>query len=403
MTILAAEITSSITKIGLFTHKYNSHYDQTVIDQQILVKEFQTLDYADEGLENMIGEFCQKYYNTKEHGKIYCVCIGVPAQVKNGSCSIQRSGKTMILTEDGCRSKLPEQYQVVTVKLINDMVAIGSRILVEDGEADLDILYSGDETEDFQLPSITTRRSLLLVSDGLGNSLWQKVEDKLFSTSFERGHERFAPQSDCEWELCKYIKGKIQQKDAPNKSLDEIKVRFENILCRQGFILIYQFLKDEKKDEYGEGIVNLTERIENVEKDPDNPNNSNLIADIVKDIIANAVAVEESQQQDKVCLASLELFIKIWGERAGDLAMGDETGIIYTGGIFIELQKFREIFITPFLEKDIVNSRNYAHNKDVHIKVFREENSVLIGAARYIAEDVPTGKFALMATDVDED
>ena len=393
MVILAGEIGAITTKLAFFTHKYDSELDRVVVDKGILPKEFETLDYAEQGLEKIIHEFCEEHYNRDEHGHIYCVCLGVPANVTNGSCKIERSEQIMSLTEDACRAKLPVPYrdiQALPVKLINDMVAHGARI-IKSRENDLKVLFSGENES--KLP--TNRHSIMLVSDGLGNSLWQEDEDygKLFDTSFEKGHERFAPQTDEEWELTKYIKGKIKKdKEIP---LDKIKVRFENVLSRLGLVRIYQFLKEGKK--YGEGLPELT--TENIEENIKNPT---TIANFVQDIIDNARPLNELQKPEPLCLASLDMLLKIWGRRAGDLAKGDEAGIISVGGIFVDIEKLKDgIFVEAFLEEDIGNSRNYDHNKDVRLQVFTEENNVLLGAAQYIAEDVPTGKFALMEMEIE--
>ncbi|NES07445.1 MAG: hypothetical protein F6K22_34415 [Okeania sp. SIO2F4] len=408
MVILAGEISATKTKLALFTHKYDSALDRVVVDERILLKEFNTLNYLDPELENIIRleniieEFCKQHYNRNEHGHIYCVCLGVPAQVTEGSCEIQRSEKIMPLTEDACREKLPVPYrdiEVLPVKLINDMVAHGSRI-VKSSKNDLEVLFA--EKNESKL--LTNRHSIMLVSDGLGNSLWQEDEEQKNPsyTSFEKGHERFAPQTDEEWELTKYIKGKIKEElerssDKKNKPipLDQIKVRFENVLSRQGLVRIYQFLKEGKK--YGEGLPELT--TENIEKNIDK---ATTIANFVENIIGKALPSNESQKPEPLCLASLEMMLKIWGRRAGDLAMGDEAEIISVGGISVDMEKLKDgIFVEAFLEKNIENSRNYKHNKDVSLQVFPEENSVLLGAAQYIAEDVPTGKFALMEMEIE--
>jgi hypothetical protein len=57
------------------------------------------------------------------------------------------------------------------------------------------------------------------------------------------------------------------------------------------------------------------------------------------------------------------------------------------------------LFVKAFLEKDIENSRNHENNINIPLKIFKEEDIVLLGSARYIVEEVPTGKFALMAID----
>lgn len=392
MVILAGEFGGEKTKLAFFSHRYDETLNKTILVEQTASKSFDTMDYAHQGLENIIDDFVREFHDEKEH--IYCACFGVPAQVKEGSATIKRLGQEMSLTENACKQKLPSRYQVIPVKLINDMVAIGYGMFLGKGELELEQLYEGENEKEAKS---TDRRSIMLVSDGLGQSLWKWAENEeaLSPTSSEGGHCRFAAQTAQEWELCLYIKKEIQKKlkeKGKESPLDKIKVRFENVLSRKGLVTIYTFLRDTGT--YGEEPSNLREKIQQNENNLDP-----LVKDIVRDIIENAIPLDTSTTPNDLCMATLEMFITIWGERAGDLGITFEAkGGVYIGGISLDMTRLKEgLFVKAFLEKDIENSRNYENNINIPLKIFKEEDIVLLGSARYIVEEVPTGKFALMA------
>jgi len=375
MVILAGEIGEK-TKLALFTHEFDTEQNKYIIKNLVASQIYATKDYEN-GLENVIEVFLKdtKFYDEKyKYGEgldqeILGACFGIAGQVQStGQTEIKRENLDVTFTEDAFKQKLP--CPGVPTSFHNDMVAIGNAIFLGKGEDELDLLYEGEKKADLK-----NRRCIMLVGDGLGQALWQVTEKQpaLFPTSSEGGHCRFAPQTQKEWDLCLSIKKEIQkdlaEKHGENIELDQIKVRFEDILSRRGLVRIYQFL--------GNGGETLNS----------------------KQILEKATQLEHP---DNLCKEALEMFITIWGARAGDLGITYESEVgIYIGGISTDIDSFKEhfsesTFVKAFLEKEIKNSRNYQNNRHITIKIFKEEDRVLWGAVRYAIDNgyVTRGKLA---------
>lgn len=425
MVILAGQIGKEI-KLALYSHEYNEENKRTIIKLPALAKSPSISTEECKGkredgkdtLQGVIDKFLKDEYYGKEYEdvdekerKIFGACFGIAGPIEedennknNKIATVTRDKWTVEFNQESWQKELP--CPDLPIAFINDMVAIGNSLLLGE-EKELELLYQGDKQSAGE-----DRQCIMLVSDGLGQALWQwsNSEKVLFPTSSEGGHSRFAPQTDQEWELCKYFKQEIKNelikkrnekqeekgsllddKDFQENpgldineetSLDLIKVRFENVLSRQGLVTIYKFIQNPSE----KGDPSLNQLVYQAPNDP---------SKIVQEIIQRATGT--INDPDNLCKSALNLFLKIWGARASDLGITYESkGGIFIGGIFSEFEKIKEPLIKSFLEQEIKNSRNYQNNTNIPVKAFKEQDIVLLGAARYAvdADFVMSGKWA---------
>lgn len=375
MVILAGEIGGE-SKLALFTHKFVKEQKKPVIDSLISTKSFVSKDYED-NIGNIIEEFLNEEYYGKEdrygegiEQKILGGCFGIaaPVQGKKGhkKATIYRPDLSLNITctEQDFRRRLANKN--LPVAFINDMEAIGYSLFLGKGEDNLEILYQGRKE-----PDSKECKTIMLVSGGLGQAQWYFNEQKkaLYPHNSEAGHSLFAPRTEEEYALGLFLLNKRSLEDGINH------VSYEYVLSKSGFIRIYDFLKTTGK--YGEESEELKQLLA---QDQTNPT----------PILDRAI-----NNSDSLSIATLNMFMSIYGAKTGDLALTYEAkGGIYIGGIPIPIDKLKEgIFLEAFLDKE-GGFRNY--NEDISIKVFSEEDIVLWGAVRHAinSDFVPSGIFA---------
>ena len=348
---MAGEIGARISKLAIFSHKKDSMGDKIKLDSLLVSQTFITQEYA-QRMPDMIEVFIDEYYDGKE--EIYGACFGIAGLIENGRTTIDTQDFQAIFTEQEFRQKLP--YKNVPISFINDMEAIGYGIFLGDGEEQLQELYPG-KAEFKSAPN--DNRVLMLVSEGLGQALWywDEKKEKLSPISSEGGNANFSPRTRNEIELLLHLK---------NNELDK-PISYQYILSSQGLVRIYEFFQSKR----GEKEQNIND--------------------------ATSI-IEQAVQGNPLCQDSLEMFISIWGAKAGDLALEYKAkGGIFIGGISIPIEILKQgTFINAFIDKQKDFFKEF--NKRISIKVFEEKDIVLLGAARYSIDAgfVTKGKFAIM-------
>lgn len=372
MAILAGNMAGDKTEFALFTHKKDPT-GKIVIDEKLPSKVFDTEDYSEESkngrdvLKNLIRRFVKDYADGQD---IYGACFGIAGPVYKGTAQINRQNFEAIFTEHDFRQELP--YKTLPVSFINDMEAIGYGIFLGDGEEGLEAIYKGDPHRN-QQPDPQDPRALMLVSEGLGQALWywDAKKERLLPIASEGGHADFAPRTQDEWAFLFYCKQ--QETERP--------ISYEYVLSIPGLVRIYKFLKSTGR--HGDGLPELQKYIDEHEN-----NQKQFIDKLIEKVVHHS---------DPLCQEALEMFISIWGAQAGNLALTYKAkGGVYIGGIPIPIEKLREgSFVNSFTNKE-GNFRGY--NEGIAIKVFKDEDIVLWGAARYAIEAgfVTKGKFAIM-------
>ena len=360
MTILSVEIGKSNIELALFQHE-KERSDSIIINSGFkpIIKTFET-QYEVSALQNIIERFLKENYDHSQED-IYGACFSIAAPVTKGAATLSDGDRSVTFTEQDFRQKLP--YPNVPVAFLNDMEAIGYGIFLGDGESKLLEIHA---------PQVQTnpndRRALVLVSGGLGASMWYCFDDKegnLRPISSEWGHTDFAARTKEEKALKEYLENQKTEKG------DLSPVSKEYLLSSKGLIRICEFLVNTEK--YGN---------ESAESNP------NLL-------------IEKALQENVLCKDTLDLFMGIWGAEAGNLALTFNAtgGVCIVSDLPIPSTKFQEgTFLEAFFNKEPKNMPFRETLQKTPIKLSQEPNIGIWGGARYAINKgfVTKGKFAIM-------
>jgi glucokinase len=191
--------------------------------------------------------------------------------------------------------------------------------------------------------------ALIAPGTGLGEALLIFRNENYVAVSSEGGHADFAPSSDAEIGLWKYL----------HKRFGHVSV--ERVISGSGLFNIYSWLKDS--GEYEEPSW-LAQRVR--EDDP-----------------AKVITQAATDKQDPLCVESLDMFVSILGATAGNLALtGMTTGGVYLGGGIPPK-------ILPFLKKGLFMKSFHAKGRftamleKIPVKVILNDSAALLGAAKY--------------------
>jgi glucokinase len=239
-------------------------------------------------------------------------------------------------------SSLSHSLSIPIVNLINDFAAVGYGILHLKPQ-DLDILQPG-------IAQTSAPIAILGAGTGLGEALmlWINDQYKVFST--EGGHADFAPRTDLEIGLLKYLRDRHGR------------VSVERVVSGQGIYAIYEYLRDAQ-------IL------------PESPEVRSRLAQTPTQ---GAVISEFGlSNQDPLCAQTLDLFVSAYGAEAGNLALNSLSfgGLYLAGGIAAKLgQKMHEpTFLNSFLDK----GRLQPLLKDIPIAIILNPRAGLMGAVYY--------------------
>jgi glucokinase len=222
------------------------------------------------------------------------------------------------------------------VRLLNDLesTAYGIRVM---GPNDLDVLYAGT-------PCPQATQAVLAAGTGLGEAMlfWDGKEHVPVAT--ESGHADFSPSTDQQADLWKFLKKKNEF------------VSSETILSGRGFQNIHEFLSPyDKHPGFDPGT------------------------DPAPEITRRALAGE-----CPVCVATVNLWIEIYGSEAGNFALRTlaRGGIYIAGGIAVKvLPKLKDgRFVAAFRRKEKLED----YLSKIPITVVLNEDCPLMGAA-YVA------------------
>ena len=362
MTILAGDIGKQNIKLGLFYHKTDG--DSIIIDPDVkpIIQTFET-KYEVSELQNIIQRFLEDNYNESQED-FYGACFSIAAPVTKGAATLSDRDQSVTFTEQDFKQKLPyPNVPHVRIVFLNDMEALGYGIFFGDSESKLPEIH----TPQVQ-PNLSERRALMLVSGGLGASMWCCLDDKkgyLRPISSEWGHTDFAACTDKEKELKIYLEK--QKKDKGDHS----PVSKEYVLSSAGLIRIYQFLVNT--GQYGN------------QSTESNPN----------------FLIEKAFQGNSLCKDTLDLFMGIWGAEAGNLSLtfNAKGGVCIVTDLLIPLAKFKEgAFLEAFFNKEPENRGFRDTLKETPIKLLQVQDIALWAAPQCAINKgfVTKGKLAIM-------
>jgi glucokinase len=349
--ILAGDIGGTKTHLALFEWT-------TERVEPVRLETFHSADYA--SLEEMLAEFLlppkpptpiDELEQEKDAGaepaqepkpeeplKIGAACLGVAGPVVQNHC--QTTNLPWVI--DG--AALAKQFDIPTVRLLNDLEAMAHGIL----------LLRPDElvTLNAGAPPVQKQAiALIAAGTGLGESILFWDGTRYRPAPSEGGHADFAPNNDNEIELLRHIRSHY------------LHVSYERVLSGPGLHAIYEYVRDSKKNE----PTWLAEKI--AAGDP-----------------AAEIAEAGLKGQAEIAKQSLDLFVSIYGAEAGNLALKAMAinGVYLGGGIAPKLLvKLKDgTFMKAFTNKG--RYKRLMSNIPVHVVM--NDRTGLLGAAGTAAQ-----------------
>lgn len=265
-------------------------------------------------------------------------CFGIAGPV------IENISKTTNLPWVVDGAALSKRFKIPHVRLLNDLEATAYGMLVLKAD-EADILNAGTP------PKTKGAMALIAAGTGLGEAMlfWDGKTYKPMPS--EGGHSSFAPTSDLEIELLRYLRTQYTH------------VSYERVLSGMGLHAIYEFLRDTKKNE----PTWLAEKIK--VGDP-----------------AAIIAEAGLKKQAEIAVQALDLFATIYGAEAGNLALkAMALDAVYVGGGIAPklLAKLKDgMFMKAFADK----GRYKKLLATIPVRVIMNPKAALLGAASVAAQ-----------------
>jgi glucokinase len=324
--ILAGDIGGTKSDLGLFE----------IVDGELrLVRSHRYRSREFAGLAAVIEAFLAA---GPVEGPIEISCFGIPGPVIDNRASTANLAWVVDGAEVAAESRVPR------VVLINDLVATaeGLPMLAPDEVA---VLQEGAAERD-------GNRALIAAGTGLGMALIPCVGDRWVPVPSEGGHMDFAPRTEEEIGLMRYLRERFGRVSA------------ERVVSGLGLFNIYQYLRDI-------GHLPETPRVREALAEGEDP--ARVIGE----------AALAGSASCGLCARALKMFVAAYGAAAGNLALlGTATGGVWLGGgispkilprlkdgLFIQTFVAKGRFV-PFLEK-------------IPVRVILNDRAALLGAARY--------------------
>lgn len=273
-------------------------------------------------------------------------CFSIAGPVVNNTCSL--TNLSWFLEGD----RLQRDLAIPVVQLINDFAAVGYGIVGLE-PSDLCSLQAGDPQADAPIAIIGAGTGL-----GEGFLIRQGEQYRVFST--EGGHTDFAPRTELEFQLLKYLRDKL--------TLSRISV--ERVVSGMGIVAIYQFLRDRQAIGESPEVATAIRTWE-------------CEAGLSEKSIdpAAVIAIAASEQQDPLSKKTMELFVELYGAEAGNLALKllPYGGLYIAGGVAAKNLPLMQsgIFIKAMIDKG--RMRPLMERIPVHVVL--EQKVGLLGAA----------------------
>lgn len=312
--ILAGDIGGTKTNLGLFDTQQGKL--TRVADKRYPSREHK-------GLEEIVADFV-KVTGAKPTGAGF----GIAGPVVDNRV---RTGNLPWIVDGAAMAKL---VGLERVRLMNDLeaAAFGLNVL---GPTDLETLHAGVSAP--QAP-----RVVIAAGTGLGEAILFWDGAKHIPTATEGGHADFAPHTEQQVELWRFIKARSEF------------VSNELILSGRGFRTLHEFVNPGVR----------------------HPGFDDASADPAPEITRRALTKE-----CPVCVAALELWVEIYGSEAGNLVVRTVArgGVYVAGGIAIKILPLLRNgrFVAAFQQKEKMTD----FLAQVPIQVVLDEECPLKGAA----------------------
>jgi glucokinase len=271
-------------------------------------------------------------------------CFGIAGPVRNGR--VETSNLPWVIEQ----SRLAKQIQLPATLLINDLEASAWGI---GALAPSDLVPLNHITG-----AAVGNQAVVAPGTGLGEAglFWDGSRHNVFAC--EGGHTDFAPQSDLQIELLRFLKARFGH------------VSYERILSGPGLVNVYEFLCERNP---GKESPELSTAVKT----------GDAAAEISKAAMAG---------NDSLASSALDLWIAVYGAEASNLALK----IMATGGLFLAggispkiLSKLQgPAFMQAFLDK----GRMRPLVESMPVRVVTNDKAGLLGAARCASVRTCDGK-----------
>jgi len=292
---------------------------------------FSSRDYG--SLEEILSRFLKD----ERELALRAGCFGVAGAVIDGRC------KTTNLPWQLDEQRLAGAIRAPRAKLLNDLEAAAYGMLHLRPD-ELSLLSAGAK------PKRKGNVAVIAAGTGLGEAMLFWDGSQYYPVASEGGHADFAPRTDQEIELLRYLRTKFGGH-----------VSYERVLSGPGFFNLYTFLRDSG---YAPEPTWLKEKLGN--GDPS--------ATITQVGLAG---------DDPLCSATLDLFAAIYGAEAGNLALKClAVGGVYVGGGIAPkiIDKLKDgAFFRAFTDKGRFSSLM----ESIEVSVALNPRAPLIGAAHF--------------------
>ena len=325
------------------------------LPEQSLLKQtpFRSEDFPD--LVPMVRRFLQEA--SRETGrslKPSAACFGLAGPVH------ENASKLTNLAWSLQGERLERQLEIPRVELINDFAAIGYGVL---GLKDEDFMVLQEGEFDPAAPV-----AVIGAGTGLGQGfLIPDAGGRHWPFASEGGHVDFAPRSEIEFDLLKYLQ----------ESGNLTHVSAERVVSGMGISSIYQFLRDRNPSMESPTMADAFRTWKQEIATGEEERTVDLPARI-----AQAAASE----QDFLCRRTMRIFVEAYGAAAGNLALKllPYGGLFVAGGIapkILGLLTDGDAFMEPMRDK----GRMRPLMERVPVKVVLNSKVGLIGAALHAA------------------
>jgi len=321
--VIAGDIGGTKTSLALFEVAGTK-------PEMLAMETWPSQDYAS------LDEIVQQFISTQP-GVYDYACFGVAGPVRNGI------SQTTNLPWHIDVQKLAKQVGVRQAWLLNDLEANAWGINAL-GDDDFFVLNEGQ-------PDPNGNACVIAAGTGLGQAGITMDGNHLRPFASEGGHTDFAPQTEMEIALLRYLQQRYGH------------VSWERVVSGMGLVNIHEFLHAHYATE---------------------PPNW-LVDEMTKGDKAAAITNGTQSGKCEVCSEALELFVRLYGVEAGNHALK----IMATGGVYIGggiapkiLDKLRE---PAFMQGFCAKGRMQALMQAMPVKVILNENTALYGPAVYAA------------------
>ena len=261
-------------------------------------------------------------------------CFGVAGPVVDGRCQA-----TNLPWVADVRS-LQQTIGVEAVWLLNDLETTAYGIQALPAQA-LQVLQRGT-------PQPQGHCAVIAAGTGLGEALLVWDGQRYRAIASEGGHADFAPRSELELELSRYLLGRFGH------------ASYERVLSGPGLANIYDFLKSTRRGQEPAWLA-----VELAAGDP-----------------SAAISRGALERRESICVQALALFASIYGAEAGNLALKVlARGGVYVGG-GIAPKILPALTDGGFMQAFVAKGRLAPFLSEIPVHVVLEPKASLYGAAR---------------------